>query len=450
MIIIPIEVKIRELSSRLYLAYKLLTKTNIQKIILGGQREILSNINFYNSIYLDKGTHSFVLDKLSQIKRGNNKIFQLDEEGPLSLFSSKDIKIRYPQNLNPIVDRFFLWGPKDKKKINTTVDLKKTFVSGHPKYDLLKKPFINIFEKDKNNLKAKYGKYILYASNFSCDHILDKKILNKYINDLDNSKEKIIFKKFIRDTKEELNNYEYVVNFLKKFSSKIGDFKIIFRPHPQQDILKVKKRFKGVRNIRVIYNNSITPWIIGSSVYMHSGCTTSLEASMLKKKIYFINKFKKQNNILHNIGIDLKSADFENILHKIKKRSKTKKISSQLIFNSNKDLMSKNFLKEFEIINKKSVNRAYFEKRKNLKVSYVKRNILSFLSKIKSSPLFKDFLYIFFKGNMLLNKNYKLKKFDNLGLKELIAMLNQFSIIEKKKKLIKVKQICKSTFLLYK
>ena len=71
MIIIPIEVKIRELTSRLYLAYKLLTKTNIQKIILGEQREILSNINFYNSIYLDKGTHSFVLDKLSQIKRGN-------------------------------------------------------------------------------------------------------------------------------------------------------------------------------------------------------------------------------------------------------------------------------------------------------------------------------------------------------------------------------------------
>ena len=38
---------------------------------------------------------------------------------------------------------------------------------------------------------------------------------------------------------------------------------------------------------------------------------------------------------------------------------------------------------------------------------------------------------------MLLNKNYKLKKFDNLGLKELIAMLNQFSIIEKKKKIDK-------------
>ena len=64
---------------------------------------------------------------------------------------------------------------------------------------------------------------------------------------------------------------------------------IIFRPHPNESIENVLKRFGKVpNNLKIIFSGKITPWIIGCELYIHSGCTTFLEASILKKKIIFV------------------------------------------------------------------------------------------------------------------------------------------------------------------
>ena len=56
---------------------------------------------------------------------------------------------------------------------------------------------------------------------------------------------------------------------------------------------ETKRRFGKIpSNLKIIYKYSATPWIIACDVFIHSGCTTSLEAAILKKYCMFYPKWK--------------------------------------------------------------------------------------------------------------------------------------------------------------
>ena len=142
-IVLPIEIKIREFLPKLLLSYSILKKSKKKfKIILGSQRDILTKLNLFNCIYLDKGSATMVTWLLDRLKKNGNIIFQLDEEGPISEMDKIQKVYRYPDKVFKNVDKFFSWG-KEIKKFLKKKQKKKIILSGHPKFDLL----------EKNNIK---------------------------------------------------------------------------------------------------------------------------------------------------------------------------------------------------------------------------------------------------------------------------------------------------------
>ena len=97
-VVIPIEVKVREFQNRIYLAKNILTKTN-HDVILGSQKDIQWKLSFFNCIYLDKGSGTLLVNFLNTIKKNQNKIYQLEEEGPIYSMSNFQKKLRYPKKI---------------------------------------------------------------------------------------------------------------------------------------------------------------------------------------------------------------------------------------------------------------------------------------------------------------------------------------------------------------
>ncbi len=115
-IVLPIEIKIREFLPKLLLSYSILRKSKKKyKIILGSQRDIVSKLNLFNCIYLDKGSATMVTWLLERLKKNGNKIFQLDEEGPISEMDKIQKVYRYPNKIFENVDKFFSWGKRDQE-----------------------------------------------------------------------------------------------------------------------------------------------------------------------------------------------------------------------------------------------------------------------------------------------------------------------------------------------
>ncbi len=456
-ILLPLEIKVREFHSKIFLASKLLDETNFDVVI--GEKNKVHNLFKHNQgVYLlSKGGPRlrFGFDKR---KYKRNFLGILDEEGPISNFDVNEKKSRLNNHILENIDDYFLWGSGDLKKNSLFFkNFKKNInMFGHPKFDILKKNHIKFYHKEITSIKKKFKKFIFVSSSFPVDQIMKQAEFNKFRFDnfffvMGKNKEEIK-KNFNRYLDHEKKNYLSLIELLNKFASQNPKINIVFRPHPRQRLDLVKKRFdKRNKNIKIIYENVITPWIAASELYLHGGCTSFLEAASLEKKIIYFVKYdhEKKAKMFREYGYHFKNLNkclkfMNSNIKKNKFNLKRSKKPKLIITNSD---TQKIFYKKFIGFLKKK----YSNKLLPIKTLYVEKNFFDiFLSNIKiflkkiilKTPVLAD---IFFQldGSNILSREYKLKKFPYLLKKEISDCLLRKT---KQKNKIIIKQLSKDLF----
>lgn len=434
-IILPIEVKNRELISRLLLGLNLLTRLDCE-IIIGSQRDLGNyNGNMINCLYLDKSISVKKFNFIKQISK-NNDYFSLDEEGSYYWFEDVTFYLRFSKKLLNMVDKILLWGKKDESflKKRKLLNNKKFLVFGNPKFELLTKPFSIFYEKEKKFLTKKYGKYILCVSSFVlyCDGIRNSVASENFIkrNYLKDKTSKKKYEKFIRD-KSSYENYLYFIEKCKNLAISNPDKIVIFRPHPFQDINLVRKRFLNKpKNLKIIYKMELTPWIMACGYYVHAGCTSVLEAYLLKKKIFNFtkNNFLKRHFIFEKISKPLlknKNIKLTNNMSELKRHNK--RFFSELISNfDNKD----NYDQLIKIIKKNNHKKSIFSKE-----NFFQRYAKSCLLKIQQ-----------FNQREYFTKKYLNQKLKLIKFSEIKSKVNLYENIKKNKNFFKIEQFDNNLF----
>jgi len=446
----PIEISAREYLSKIFCAYQILKNTDY-RVVFGKKSEIYNFYKKNSGVYLI--TKGGTLEHFAFKKEfTNNKLSLLDEEGPLINFSYKsDFIARTNSDVLKKISDYYCWGNEDykmmkKKKIN-----EKLFISGHPKYDLCNRKYRIFFDDEKKLLTKKYGKFLLVASSFiGADGYIENDIYSKWIvKAVEKKNRKKKKKDLFNYFKDDQLNYKRLIDLTKKISLRYPDLKIIFRPHPRQDILKVKNRFdKNIyKNITINNEGSITPFIYSCKYYLHSGCTTSLEAALLEKKILYLkNNFKNKNlyqrfgTTIGNINQNILLDKFFNLgyFYDLKKNNIDK-----FIYNNKKQFFYKYLIKKLKKINLIS---------KDIILGDLpKKNY--FLSKLKEIMYDSKLLLIFFSLfniNLLLNKKYKTSKFESLDINEIKKKIKKFQIIDKVNFQFKIKKVNNDSVVLIK
>ena len=463
LVVIPLEIKKREFVQKTFLGYQILKNTNFD-VLIGGQRFFSKKIkNFKNAIFFDKNTYYKRVENL--INPAENQLCMLDEEGPISLLSEEALKFRFHKKLKGKINHFFFWGKKDIKSLSYKIDSRNISIAGHPKFDLLKKPYDKFFDKEVKQIKKKYNNYIFYPSSIEqTNHyftgVQEKNLKESYPQNSQNSIKKKL-KKIIEYKNSTVKNQNRAIKILYKFAIDNPEINVIFRKHPREDLAVVKKKFKNFPSNFILDDNfSITPWIIGCDIYMHSGCSSSIEASILKKKIITTIPFGKdiRDKFFRSYGnICNEEKNCISKIDKIKKNNAVPEYKSitNYIFNSNtKNSFYKEFikyLKKNNLKNKKS-EIIYHQKVTNqilIILHFLKIFTYSFLSIIKSIIL-KTFLISLVSEKYLYSKKELDKKFNNLNKKEIEYVLKKLKKVDKAKFNYKVKKISDSLFLLSK
>ena len=443
----PIEITAREYLSKLFSAYKILSETKY-RVVFGKKSEIYNFYKKNQGVYLiTKGgtVEHFAFKK----DFPNNKLSLLDEEGPLVNFIYKaDFLARTNSLVLKKLSDYFCWGVKDLNLMSKVLNKKKLTLSGHPKFDLCNKKYVSYFNGQKKILQNRYGKFLLVASSFvAADGYIENDIYKEWIV---NAVEKKLRKKKFKELKSYFNtdqiHYENLINFTKKISIKHPNLNIIFRPHPRQDIEKVKRRFnkKKYKNIFIIEGGSITPFIYASEYYLHSGCTTSLEAAILGKKIFYLRNKWKNGKVLYNkFGVTVNPED-NNLL-------------SKFIVGNNKYNFRKNKIDNFIFNNKKNffykilINRLDKTKLNSGKIVVgdlpKKVELLSKLKELIYSSKILIKIISLVNSNIVFNKKYKTSKFTTLGVDKIRKTIKKFQIIDKRKFNFSIKRINNNAFI---
>lgn len=290
-IYIPIEIKARELNSQILLANKI--AENGGRVYIGtksGINEIIKRKRSEGGILLYKGGMGEI--EVLKIKKKIDVVAVMDQEISPILMDLSMIERRYSDQELNLIDRFYYVGNKFacyhlEKKPNLTRE--KVKVYGWPRIDLWTQKYRKIWVDESIILKQKYGKFILFSSDFGAmdDYDVDWRVKQeKNWRNYDGNDNKILA--FEKKLKNNVLEFKKFIKFLSQIDECVDVPTIIIRPHPAEDHKKWSNVVKNFRRVKVVFEKDITPWILSSVAVLHRGCTSSLQAFVMNKPVIYI------------------------------------------------------------------------------------------------------------------------------------------------------------------
>ena len=282
-LILPVEVYNREFDAKVLLAC--FAAERGFSVIVGSKREIhLKMDTLPQSIYLaiNLSDRNIVIDTLLQ-KLGH-RIAGGDEEG--IVYSSPEVYIK--EKLGPEVFKkpeiFLAWGPENRRIWETHSNYQGAPISitGNPRIDLLRPELRPFWEVQTQNLRERYGRYILINSNY--DRINnhrpgkgeDQQILRAAKTDPSSiSEEELAIATYHRDL------FQRFQAMASAIAHSYPDHTIVIRPHPSESKAAWVEATADCSNVQVVFEGNIVPWLLGAQVVIHNSCTTGLESYVL-------------------------------------------------------------------------------------------------------------------------------------------------------------------------
>jgi surface carbohydrate biosynthesis protein len=296
-VIVPIEISSRELLYKIFLCQLLASKGF--RCYLGNKYNSYHLVNKLNGyIYLDKGYHKDESDLLyRKIKKNNGIIINLDDEGGVDFADGSTLNGRYSKSLFSFADLTFLWGKAQHKLISKNLsDKTKVEVVGHPRFELLSRNYHYLYKQEVSQITNKYKDFILINTNMSWGNNIrgDAFVSKNY-----GARFKSIDLLIALD-KKKIKAYCSLVKELSKKTDK----KIILRPHPEEDYSFYLNSFKDLKNVEVLYEGSVIPWLIAADCMIHPDCTTAVECLFVGKVplSYLPEKYPK--DLVTNLPIE--------------------------------------------------------------------------------------------------------------------------------------------------
>lgn len=389
-IYLPIEIKARELNS--FILFSKFAIKNRLRICLGSKPSInrlLSQKKKKAGVIIYKG--GLDLKNIIQIRKKVDHFLILDQEiSPSCLDFRKEMKQRIWPGSEKYIDRYYVIG---NHAFNIGKDIFDTMSqnivkTGWPSIDLFREENEKIFDTKVNQIKNKYGEFILFSSAFSFNS-------RKMINDFYQVKKNDIWD-HVRNNLDAnmhwaeltLKEFEMNIEALREIDKDETCPQIIVRPHPGEDHYEWKKISKSLKNIKIIYEGDIIPWVYSARALLHRGCASSIQAYItgkaigypiftkdsikkalpyeLSEKLYNVEdiiEFCKRNIQVKPSRLKSFSEAFSNMIH-IEQRHACEIIIEDIIkLNPDREIINQhrliNYLIDHLIILKKTIKRGF-------------------------------------------------------------------------------------------
>ncbi|MCC5931448.1 MAG: hypothetical protein JJU28_19530 [Cyclobacteriaceae bacterium] len=288
-IYIPIEIKVRELEGKFLLA--LTAAERGHTVILGDKgdtRRLAVKGILPKGIYHNKSLTPGDGKKgsLYKIHKNGYVITSQDEESGLLDESYENFaNLRFSSETISMASKVFAWGEHDEEALRKVYPEHKERIlsTGSPRVDFWRPDFKRYYDQLDLNNTNELKPYIMVVSNFSS--LLDA---NRFWDKAARLRKAGYFERdenweayFYQNSAYQLQLiYEFIV-MVRELSKTFPKINIVVRPHPVESIEAWKKILgNNYENVKINRNGTISNWIRNSSLIIHNGCTSALEAAI--------------------------------------------------------------------------------------------------------------------------------------------------------------------------
>ena len=287
----PVENQVRELDSKILLAC-VAARRGFSSVI-GPRREMHIQITaFLRSIYLAKSipVHRNIIFKI--MRKLGHEIVAWDEEALVHPQAEIYYRKRVCSRGVKYVSHLFAWGKNNAQLWQQYPELPagvSIHVTGNPRSDLLRPEIRGFYKKDAEVLRRAYGDFILINTNFNHVNAFspDLNLFQPAKKPGEEPKFGRAAKGMTREYAEGLRDHKQTIfesfqQLIHKLEKAFPEYNIVVRPHPteSQDIYH-ELAAKCIR-VHVTNEGNVIPWILASEAVIHNGCTTGVEAYVMR------------------------------------------------------------------------------------------------------------------------------------------------------------------------
>ena len=221
--------------------------------------------------------------RILKVKEKANWFILLDEElGPGCVNFSKNMRKRIWPGSESLIDRYYVIGSHAYEVGQSVLSEMsgKIQTTGWPRVDLWRSEMRYVYDKYVLSIREKYGDFILLTADFGYN---SNKKIHDSIEIRKNSDWESIRKDVPTETRRADNvysEYQECIKWLRKLDERDDLPQIIIRPHPAEDHAEWQRVAKSFKQIKVIYEGEVSPWIYGARAVLHRGCTSAVQAYM--------------------------------------------------------------------------------------------------------------------------------------------------------------------------
>lgn len=277
-VVMPLETTARELNAKILMATALAQQGF--RCFIGSKvlaQETARRIGA--AIYLDKGYHRGVSEQIyGDLKEAGCLLVSVDEENGVDFKDFHMLNTRMPDDFLAQMDRVLLWGERQNAYLadnRDKYDPLRIRVTGHPRFDLLKERYRDIYRNRAQELKVRYDDFILFNTNSKYSNNINGRqaVIRNY-----SSRAKGLMKRLEYDDQRlELN-----LELIRRLAQDLGKT-VVVRPHPEEDITTYLDAFADLPSVHAVYEDSAVSWTLAAEGVIHNHSTTGLEAAMLDK-----------------------------------------------------------------------------------------------------------------------------------------------------------------------
>ncbi|GAB2176704.1 surface carbohydrate biosynthesis protein [Dongia sp. agr-C8] len=281
------EIASRELDSRLLLSVIALTYGF--EVVIGQKWLIESNIRrMPGGIYLSKTMTRRDAESLAKARARGYFPAAIDEEMPGLVTKPEELRWIAPEAVEQS-EAIFIAGEGNTQSFMARFPAAKAKVhmALNPRWDLLRSTLRSMFDEEVAQIRGAYGDFILVNTNQgftnsekgSKDDILREQVRLGKIDPANTE-----HMAYVNSIVEMENaNKAAVIEVVAGLRKAHPDRTLVIRPHPSERIATWTEAFPGDARIKVIREGSAVPWILASTLLVHTNCTTGTEAIALGK-----------------------------------------------------------------------------------------------------------------------------------------------------------------------
>jgi surface carbohydrate biosynthesis protein len=281
--ILPCETKSREFESKLLLACVLAERG--WRCIVGSRNDIHLQLHrFPQSTYVGKDIRFSSAKILRILRLLGHRFVAMDEEAQF-YFSREDYRNkRVDDYVFSRAEALFAWGPDNALAWQEAKSYSGApiYITGNGRIDLLRPEFAKLYAARVDALRKTYGKFVLFNTNFgSINHFLTNLSTNAAENET-SSVSRAHDNGYLLHRRRILNAFAEV---MPELAQQFPDTNFVLRPHPGESVESWEKILSGCKNFFVKKEDSVIPWLLAADVLVHNGCTTGLEAYVLRRPV---------------------------------------------------------------------------------------------------------------------------------------------------------------------